>query len=194
MSNIENLKLPAAPNLEVATYENLIPHELANLLPMIEGKTFEDLKADISKRGILEPIVLFEGRILDGRNRHKAAKEIGYKFTAENFKNFDGDYAAAEAWSVSTQFLRRQLTGKQRNDFIAQMIRRYPDESNRQIARRCGINSHSQVANVRDKMSEPSEDAKKFKSFCRAWDDLPEHRRHEFVKTFAPDIGELLAQ
>ena len=119
MSNIENLKLPAAPKLEATRYETLLAHELANLLPMIEGKAFEDLKADISKRGILEPITLFEGRILDGRNRYKAAREVGLKFAAENFKLFEGDYASAEAWVISTQFLRRQLTGKQRNEFIA---------------------------------------------------------------------------
>ena len=104
------------------------------------------------------------------------------------------EYTAAEEWVVSTQFLRRQLTGKQRNDFIAQMILRYPDESNRQIARRCKLNSHSQVANVREKMNEPSEDQKKFKSFCRTWDALSDHWRKEFVTTFKPDLKELLAQ
>ena len=60
-------------------YDNLLPHELANLLPMIEGIKFAELKEDIRKNGILEPIKLFEDRILDGRNRHKAGKEVGYR-------------------------------------------------------------------------------------------------------------------
>ncbi len=40
----EAMKLPSAPKLEVPpTYDNLVPHELANLLPMIEGiKVLED--------------------------------------------------------------------------------------------------------------------------------------------------------
>jgi hypothetical protein len=58
-------------------YANLKAHELADLLPMIDGVNFENLKADIAKNGILEPILLFEGRILDGRNRYRAAKALG---------------------------------------------------------------------------------------------------------------------
>lgn len=57
----------------------MLPHELANLLPMIEGIKFAELKEDIRKNGILELIKLFEDRILDGRNRHKAGKEVGYR-------------------------------------------------------------------------------------------------------------------
>ena len=67
------------PHLSWKCYDNLLPHELANLLPMIEGIKFAELKEDIRKNGILEPIKLFEDRILDGRNRHKAGKEVGYR-------------------------------------------------------------------------------------------------------------------
>ena len=186
-------KLPSAPKLEVPpTYDNLFSHELANLLPMIEGGKFAELKEDIRKNGILEPIVLFEGRIVDGRNRYKAGKEIGYNFSANDFKTFEGNYAAAEAYVFSTNFLRRQLTNAQKNDVIKTMIEKYPNESNRQIARRCGLNSHSQVANVREKLSEPTPEQKKFTDFCKTWDALAEYQRQAFVKEFAPDIRELL--
>jgi hypothetical protein len=192
MSNIENLKLPAAPKLEAASYDNLLPHELANLLPMIEGSKFAELKEDIRKNGILEPIKLFEGRILDGRNRYKAAREIAHKFTAANFEEFSGSYAEAESYVFSTNFLRRQLTNAQKNDVIKTMIEKYPSESTRQIARRCGLNSHSQVALVKDRLSQPSPEQKKFKDFCKTWDALPEYQREAFVKEFAPDLRELL--
>ena len=174
------------------TYDTLIPHELANLLPMIEGSKFGELKEDIRKNGILEPIKIFEGRILDGRNRYKAGREVGYKFTANDFEIFEGTYMEAEAYVFSTNFLRRQLTNAQKNDVIKTMIEKYPNESNRQIARRCGLNSHSQVANVREKLRSPTPEQKKFADFCKTWDALPEYQREIFIKEFAPDIRELL--
>jgi len=190
----DSVKLPTTAKLNVPqNYDNLVPHELANLLPMIEGSKFAELKEDIRKNGILEPIKLFEDRILDGRNRYKAGREVGYKFAANDFEVFQGDYAAAEAYVFSTNFLRRQLTNTQKNDVIKTMIEKYPNESNRQIARGCGLNSHSQVANVRDKLREPTLEQKKFTDFCKTWDALPEYQRQAFVKEFAPDIRELLA-
>src|SRR5262245_32996697 len=86
-------------------YDNLEAHELANLLPMIDDVNFANLKADIEKNGILEPILIFEGRILDGRNRYRAGKAVG-RLTGTKFKTFDGTYAEAEAYVFSTNFLR----------------------------------------------------------------------------------------
>jgi hypothetical protein len=190
MSNVEQIKTRPAPTMP--NYEGLLAHELANLLPMIEGREFAELKGDIAKQGILSPIVLFEGRILDGRNRHKAAKEVGHKFVPAEFKEFEGDYAAAEAYVFSTNLLRRQLTNAQKNEVIRTMILKYPKESNRQIARRCSLNSHSQVANVRERMRAPTPEQKRFADFCKTWDELPDDQREAFVKEFAPDIRELL--
>jgi len=118
-------------------YSNLEAHELANLLPMIDDVNFANLKADIEKNGILEPILLFEGKILDGRNRYRAAKEVG-RLTPTKFKMFEGSYAEAEAYVFSTNFLRRQMTPAQKQEVILKMLAKYPTESIRQIAKRCG--------------------------------------------------------
>jgi hypothetical protein len=121
------------PVVEGPTFYDYVAHELANLLPMIDQSNYENLKADIAKQGILEPIVLFEGKILDGRNRYKAAKELSFKFTGANFKTFEGTQIEAEAFVFATNFLRRQMTNAQKQSVIRTMIERYPDESNRQI-------------------------------------------------------------
>ena len=55
-------------------------HELANLLPMTSATEFANLKSDIAANGLLQPIRLFENRFLDGRNRYRASREIGYAF------------------------------------------------------------------------------------------------------------------
>jgi hypothetical protein len=185
------LNLKSVVALPTIDHDNLEAHELANLLPMIDNANFENLKADIEKNGILEPILIFEGRILDGRNRYKAAKAVG-RLTPTKFKTFEGTYAEAEAYVFSTNFLRRQMTNAQKQEVIRKMIERYPEDSNRQIARRCGISSHASVGAVREKMLEPSPDQKKFSDFCKTWDVLSEVRRGEFVKMFAPDIRDLL--
>src|SRR3974377_801830 len=87
MSNVEKLER------HTVAYDALLADERANLLPMQDQNAFENLKADIAKQGLLEPIVLFEGRLLDGRNRYRAAKELGLELSAANFKIFQGTQA-----------------------------------------------------------------------------------------------------
>ena len=106
-------------------YSVLSAHELSDLLPMIDDANFANLKADIAKNGILEPILIFEGRILDGRNRYRAGKEVG-RLTPAKFKMFEGTYAEAEAYVFSTNFLRRQMTNAQKQEVIRKMIEKYP--------------------------------------------------------------------
>ena len=54
-------------------------HELANIFPMMSPDEYAALLADMRANGYDEtaPIVLYEGQILDGRNRWKAARELG---------------------------------------------------------------------------------------------------------------------
>lgn len=52
-------------------------HEIANIFPLLIGIDFESLRDDIAKNGLLEPIVIYEGKILDGRNRYTACLGAG---------------------------------------------------------------------------------------------------------------------
>jgi len=49
----------------------------SSIVPLLEGEAFDELVADIRQHGLLEPIVLRDGRILDGRNRYHACQEAG---------------------------------------------------------------------------------------------------------------------
>jgi hypothetical protein len=186
----ENQTLEGKAMTNVRLAYDYLPHPLANMFPMIEGVEFANLKSDIAANGIHQPIVLFQGQILDGRNRYKAGKEAGHKFKPENFKEFTGSLAEAEAFVISTNVHRRHLTNAQKQEFIRLMIEKNPNATNRQIARLCQL-SHSTVASVRDKMLH-SPEITKFKKFKETWEDLPDDQRAAFVKEFEPDLRELL--
>jgi ParB-like chromosome segregation protein Spo0J len=84
-------------------------HPLADAFPLIEGAEFGELVADIDNNGLLSPIVMFEGKILDGRNRWRACQRLQVPHTE---KQFTGDDPAAYVWSVNA--IRRQLTPSQK--------------------------------------------------------------------------------
>ena len=120
------------PRPEGEDFLNFVAHPLANMFPMIEGNAFDELKRDIAAQGILEPIRLYQGMILDGRNRYAAARAVGHEFTLADFVQWEGTPGEAEAWVICTNLHRRQLTTKQKQDLITQMVRKNPTLSDRE--------------------------------------------------------------
>lgn len=92
--------------------DTLVFHPLANIFPLIEGKAFEDLVADVRAHGLLEPIILLDGQILDGRNRYRAATAAGVFDPAHDVQLFDGEDPLA--WVLSKNLHRRHLDESQR--------------------------------------------------------------------------------
>lgn len=67
-------------------------HPLAEMLPPMNDAELQTLKESIEQHGQSDPIELFEGKILDGRNRYRACQDAGIEPKTTLFK---GDYAAA---------------------------------------------------------------------------------------------------
>lgn len=86
-------------------------HEFADLFPMMEGAQWGHFLADIEANGVQEPVWLFEEKILDGRNRAKAAL-LCEKILPT--KEFIGTREQALSFVVSRNLHRRHLDESQR--------------------------------------------------------------------------------
>lgn len=84
-------------------------HECAELFPLMEGEAFDRLVEDIRLNGILEPVVMIDGAILDGRNRYMATRQLAIECPVTEY---DGDDPLA--FVVSKNLARRHMTESQR--------------------------------------------------------------------------------
>lgn len=84
-------------------------HEYADLFPLIYGNDYEELKQDISEKGLLEPIWIYENKILDGRNRYRACLETN---TEVKTQIYDGNDPLG--FVISINLKRRHLNESQR--------------------------------------------------------------------------------
>ena len=87
-------------------------HPFADVFPLLEGDDFTKLLEDIREHGQREPVILYDGKILDGRNRYRACVELGIPPLFEYSKASTDDEALRE--SVSRNLHRRHLTASQR--------------------------------------------------------------------------------
>jgi ParB-like chromosome segregation protein Spo0J len=91
------------------TNPELATHPAADALPNMSDTEFQQLKDDIKEHGLREPIVLHEGRILDGRHRYRACLKLAIQ---PRFKQYDGNDPIA--FVISMNLRRRHLGTSQR--------------------------------------------------------------------------------
>jgi ParB-like chromosome segregation protein Spo0J len=85
-------------------------HPLANIFPLTEGAEFEELiAAPVRRDGVREPIWLYEGQILDGRNRYRAALAAGVPCPTRPYEGND-----ALGFVIALNLHRRHLDESQR--------------------------------------------------------------------------------
>lgn len=70
------------------------PHPLANLFPLLHGADLEALAEDIGHNGLQHPVILFDGKVLDGRNRLAACKLAGVEPRFDEFNGTDDEALA----------------------------------------------------------------------------------------------------
>lgn len=91
-------------------------HALANIFPLLEGDSFTALVEDICAQGLREPVWLYEGQILDGRNRYRACQVAHVPYETRIYTGDD-----PIAFVVSMNLRRRHLDESQRGMVAARL-------------------------------------------------------------------------
>lgn len=84
-------------------------HKIASIFPLVEGDELDRLVDDIKINGLLEPIILCENKILDGRNRYNACLKAERE---PCFTEYTGDNPLS--FVISKNLHRRHLNESQR--------------------------------------------------------------------------------
>lgn len=124
---------PEAAAVETASASNsaireLSFHPLADVFPLLDENHLRELAQDIAQRGLLDPIVLHEGQILDGRCRYLACQMAGAEPRFENYVGHD-----PLSYVARRNALRRHLNESQRAIVAAKLA-----------ALKLGANQHSE--------------------------------------------------
>jgi hypothetical protein len=91
-------------------------HEYSNLFPMASESELSELKEDIRENGLIEPIILYQNKILDGRNRMIACMSEGVTPAFTEYKGND-----PLQFVLSKNINRRHLTESQRAAIAAEI-------------------------------------------------------------------------
>lgn len=114
-----------------SVWHDLQPHPYAELLPAMSAEEMYALSQSVVARGFIDPIVLYEGKVLDGRNRLEAARRTGVE---PKFCQWDGKGNPLQ-FVIAKNLSRRQLDMTQKACVGAEMV---PEFAKTHDARREG--------------------------------------------------------
>ncbi len=133
-------KTPRTPKVkEPVKYGEFEAHPAADLFPLMGSVQLDELAADISVHGQLEPILVFDNKILDGRNRYLACVKAG---KTPNILTAPLDHISGQTateWVISHNLIRRHLTTGQKAMIAVKLVPLVEAETKaRESARKAG--------------------------------------------------------
>lgn len=63
--------------MEIVDINSVTLHELTKTHPVMTQEQFDMFREDIRKNGQIEPVLVYRGKVVDGRHRTRALEEIG---------------------------------------------------------------------------------------------------------------------
>jgi hypothetical protein len=142
---------------EVAMSEQRLPiHPYAEIFPPMIHPEFDRLCGDIAVNGLQDEIVLYEGKVLDGRHRYLACLA---RMVTPRFREYAGECGSPLSYVVSRNLHRRQLTESQRAFVAARLKPLFEEEARQRQLAGLKQGDHPPVsANLR-KREKPEENA-----------------------------------
>lgn len=86
-------------------------HPISQLVPPMTRIEYEDIRESINRYDLRMAIMLFEGKILDGRHRYRSCIETGRQ---PRFEDFQGTHEEAVAYVIGMNLDRRNLSNEQK--------------------------------------------------------------------------------
>ena len=94
--------------------QHYAPHPIAECWPMLSDAEHREMCTSFKALGQLQPITLYQGKILDGRNRYRVCLELGIE---PRFIEYTGDDPVGYALAMNN--MRRHLDTSQRSIIAA---------------------------------------------------------------------------
>jgi hypothetical protein len=127
-------------------------HPLANAYPMMTGWEYEQLKRDLRENGQRVSILLYDGKILDGRNRYQALTELGIepKFRESGCENDDAARDAVQSLNDRRRHESMEVIRARAEDRREKVkTLRKQGKSTRQIADEVGVSHPTVIADLK---------------------------------------------
>lgn len=106
-----------------------VDDDFRSLIPPLSDDEYMRLERSIIAEGVRDPIITWNGTIVDGHNRYRICQEHGIAFkTAEIVF---GSKDAAKIWIIENQFARRNLNSYQKSVLALQLEPLYAAEAKR---------------------------------------------------------------
>jgi len=125
-------------------------HPAAEIFPMLNAEELDALALDIKANGLQQPIVMWEGLLLDGRNRLAACGICGVE---PSFKQYEGN--SPVTFVISANIKRRQLDASQRACVAVELEPMFAVEAKKRMLK--GVKDP--VANLRQGKAKASDQA-----------------------------------
>lgn len=125
-------------------------HPIANVWPMMQDEQLKELAADIKKNGLLQPIWLYKGAILDGRNRWAACEIAG---VIPRTNEYTGDEPTAFAVSLNDK--RRHMTKAVLAAVAVELLPYFEEDAKKRQVQSGGDKVSQEARAVKKKNPEP---------------------------------------
>ncbi len=143
-------------------------HPYAEIFPHSSETDFSALTHDILLNGLLDPIVLYQDQILDGRNRMNACANASVK---PHYTIFEGDDEAALKFVISKNLCRRHLDAGQRA-MVAARIANIKHGQNRYTFDESPAGDSTKMASVAAKLDVGKRSVERARKVVASGDDV----------------------